>query len=64
MPTITIQEQIATEALRDVMKSISLETAQIMAKDALRRIDEINTPTVHHLNAAPLIVDTPPGGGA
>jgi hypothetical protein len=67
-------EQIAIEALRSIVHSLSItkETAGStsgapaldIALKAIEQIAELQKPTVHNLSAADCIIDKPPGGGA
>jgi hypothetical protein len=60
MPTTA--EHIAIEALRQIAHGKAYDPV-LVAKIAIEQIDEMNKPTVHHLSAADVIIDKPPGGG-
>jgi len=55
-------EQVAHEALQKIAEADHWTGRH--AKKALDQIEQLKKPTVHNLSAQPLIVDTPPGGGA
>jgi hypothetical protein len=60
----TTAEHIAVMALRDIAKQAGMIPAEEIARVALEQIDGLNKPAaVHHLDAADVIIDKPPGGG-
>ena len=58
----TTAEQVAVEALRQIAQGKSYDPC-LTARLAIEQIDKMNNPAVHHLSAADVIIDKPPGGG-